>query len=240
MWKTLLWNSFRHAFVIFTGFTALLHSTWTLATLFNGTEPPLSGGWLLWVIPAFVFALSIDVGQVWIAVEIRNGERGKAKYGAFAALALTTYYLQWFYLVAHFPDIPVSAGVSRAYLASVIPTRDAALWIVPGMLPLSTFLYTFSFKAVNRSKKQPGTSQPRFTGTTIETPPVPAVSSGDIPLLTESAPQADGTVKPSEMAETLLRQNLELWNKSVSELETMYPGVSRSTWYRAKKKLETK
>jgi hypothetical protein len=141
----------QHAFIVATGFTALLHSTWALATIFNGIEPAqCSLSWFAWVIPAFVFALSIDVGQIATSADIRNGERTRAKYATFAVLAVATYYLQWWYIAAHIPLVMLSKGVAESYLGSASFLRDLALWIVPGMLPASTLFYTFSYAKPKR------------------------------------------------------------------------------------------
>jgi hypothetical protein len=149
--KQIAWWLVRHAFIIATGFTALLHSTWALATIFNGLEPQqLSLSWFAWVIPAFVFAFSIDVGQIATSVDIRNGERTPAKYATFAVLAIATYYLQWWFIAAHIPMVNLSPGVANSYLSSATFLRDLALWIVPGMLPASTLFYTFSYAKPKR------------------------------------------------------------------------------------------
>ncbi len=149
--KQIAWWLVRHAFIVATGFTALLHSTWALATIFNGIEPQqLSLSWFAWVIPAFVFAFSIDVGQIATSVDIRNGERTPAKYATFAVLAIATYYLQWWYIAAHIPMVVLSQGVASSYLGSATFLRDLALWIVPGMLPASTLFYTFSYAKPKR------------------------------------------------------------------------------------------
>lgn len=136
----------RHIFVIATGFAALLHSTWTLATVFNGPEPhQFTGDWLAWVIPAFVFAFSIDAGQIATSVEIRNGERTRTKYATFAVLAVSTYFLQWWYIAHHLPNFKLALGVRPEWDWFATLLSDAAIWIVPGMLPLTTILYTFSY-----------------------------------------------------------------------------------------------
>ena len=149
------WWFVRHAFIIATGFTALLHSTWALATIFNGLEPKqLSLDWFAWVIPAFAFAFSIDVGQIATSVDIRNGERTPAKYVTFAVLAIATYYLQWWYIAAHIPMVALSQGVANSYLSSATFLRDLALWIVPGLLPASTLFYTLSYAKPRRNAQQ--------------------------------------------------------------------------------------
>src|ERR1044071_5161041 len=89
-------------FVFATGLAALIRSTWALGTLFSGPQPE---GWALlgWLIPAFLIAFSLDVGQIVTSAEIRAGQRTKAKYATFAVFSLATYYLQWTYIAAHMP-----------------------------------------------------------------------------------------------------------------------------------------
>lgn len=142
----IFWSVTRHAFVIATGFAALVHSTWTLATIFNGPEPAVvDGHWISWVLAAFMFAFAIDVGQIAISIELRAGERTRAKFVAFAVLAALTYFFQWWYVAMHLPDMKLSAGVRPDWLPFATFLRDAALWVVPGALPLSTTIYTFSY-----------------------------------------------------------------------------------------------
>lgn len=144
--SVVFWAIARHAFVIATGFAALVHSTWTLATIFNGPEPKtVDGHWFAWVLAAFLFAFAIDVGQIAISVELRGGERTRAKFIAFAVLAALTYFFQWWYVAMHLPDMPLSAGVRTDWLPFATTLRDAALWVVPGALPLATTIYTFSY-----------------------------------------------------------------------------------------------
>lgn len=151
---TSIWNFLlRHIFVLSTGFAALLHSTWSLATLFNGVEPEqATRAWWAWVVPAFAIAFSIDAGQIAISVELRNGERTRWKYTAFVILATATYFLQWIYLVAHVPLIQLGAGVAPQHATLVAMIRDFAIWIVPGLLPISTVLYTFGYAPMRRAK----------------------------------------------------------------------------------------
>lgn len=136
----------KHAFVIATGVAALVHSTWTLATIFNGPEPAIRDlHWITWVAAAFLFAFSIDVGQIAISVELRAGERTRWKFIAFATLAGLTYFFQWWYVAMHLPDMPLAAGVRAEWRGVATFIRDAALWVVPGALPLATTIYTFSY-----------------------------------------------------------------------------------------------
>jgi hypothetical protein len=132
-------------FVVATGFAALIHSTWSLAVLFNGHEPEQFGGtWLAWVAPALLIALSIDLGQVVTAAEIRSGQRSRIKLATFATFALATYGLQWFHLAHHSPLLQLAAGVRADWQPLAQFISDAMLWFVPALLPLSTLLYTFS------------------------------------------------------------------------------------------------
>lgn len=144
-----------HLFIFTTGTAALIHSTWSLATFFNGAEP--SGGlpWLFWITPAFLLAISIDVGQIATSAQIANGQRTRAKYATFGVLAIATYYLQWLYLAHHLPLISLGEGVNPNVVPFATGVRDIALWALPGLLPASTLLYTFSYGKV--AKQRPAT-----------------------------------------------------------------------------------
>lgn len=145
-------------FVFATGLAALAHSTWSLATLFSGKEPEqFTIAWLAWLAPALLIAFSLDVGQIVTSAEIRAGQRSRAKYATFAVFAVATYYLQWLYIAHHMPQLQLAPGVRETWadLASVI--RDAAVWFIPALLPLSTLLYTFSH---NESHVAPPASEP--------------------------------------------------------------------------------
>lgn len=146
-------SSLRHIasqpFVVATGFAALVHSTWSLATLFAGHEPEqFTPTWLAWVAPALLIALSIDLGQVVTAAEIRNGQRNRIKLATFVTFAVATYGLQWFHLAHHSPLILLADGVRKDWQPFAQFLSDAMLWFVPALLPLSTLLYTFSSSEV--------------------------------------------------------------------------------------------
>lgn len=133
-------------FVFSTGLAALMHSTWSLGMLFAG-EPPkditsLAGAG--WLIPAFLIAFALDVGQIYTSYEIRSGQREIAKYITFMVFALATYYLQWMYCLHHMPELSIAAGISDIHKPQVVALRDFAIWIIPAFLPLSTLLYTFA------------------------------------------------------------------------------------------------
>lgn len=145
----------QQPFVVATGFAALVHSTWSLATLFAGHEPEqqFSAAWIAWVIPALLIALSLDLGQVVTAAEIRNGQRNRAKLATFGVFAVFTYGLQWYHLAHHAPLLLLADGVRRDWLPVAQFISDAMLWFVPALLPLSTLLYTFS--SVSHERVQP-------------------------------------------------------------------------------------
>jgi hypothetical protein len=146
--RKFLAHIFKQPFVFATGLAALIHSTWSLGTLFSGEQP--AGGWQLvgWLIPAFLIAFSLDVGQIVTSAEIRAGQRSKAKYATFAVFALATYYLQWTYIAAHMPAVKLGAGVRVEWLPFVSLVRDLAVFIIPALLPLSTMLYTSSHTTI--------------------------------------------------------------------------------------------
>lgn len=136
----------KQPFVASTGIAALVHSTWALGTLFSGKEPAVqfSASWFAWVIPAFLIAFALDVGQIATSAEIRAGHRNRRKYATFAVFALATYYLQWLYMAHHMPALELAPGVRETWAGTAQLIRDAAIWFIPALLPLSTLLYTFS------------------------------------------------------------------------------------------------
>jgi hypothetical protein len=139
-------------FVFATGLAALVHSTWTLGTFFGGVQPdaPLAlAGWLL---PAFLIAFALDVGQIVTSAEIREHGLGWGRALTFFVFAGATYYCQWIYLAHHMPALQIAAGVSETAKGAVVAMRDAAVWIMPALLPLSTILYTFSGKSGAKSE----------------------------------------------------------------------------------------
>ena len=136
-------------FVFATGLAALIHSTWSLGTLFSGTQPQANdlGSTLHligWLIPALLISFSLDVGQIVTSAEIRAGERTWTKYATFIVFALATYYLQWIYIASHMPALELAPGIRQTWSELASTMRDAAVWIIPALLPLSTLLYTFS------------------------------------------------------------------------------------------------
>ncbi|MEO0562206.1 MAG: hypothetical protein AAF125_08830 [Chloroflexota bacterium] len=148
---------FTHAtaqpFIAATGAAALVHSTWALAVLFSGEPPtwdPQSleswAKWVYWLVPALLIAFALDVGQIATSAEIRAGERTRSKYITFIVFSLATYYLQWIYIAHHMPALELGPGVYQEGLAArvVLLTRNAAIWFIPALLPLSTTMYTLS------------------------------------------------------------------------------------------------
>jgi len=148
-------------FIAATGFAALVHSTWSLGTLFSGAQPasPVqvaeAGAWvafalqtLAWHVPALAIAFALDVGQIATSHDIRMAVQSGAtpwkKYVVFVVFAVATYYLQWLYCAHHMPALPLGEGVSQVHMQAANTLRDLAVWIVPLFLPLSTLMYTFS------------------------------------------------------------------------------------------------
>jgi hypothetical protein len=150
-------NVLKHAtqqpFIAATGAAALVHSTWALAVLFSGEPPGWDHTsvvswlqWAYWLIPALLISFALDVGQIATSAEIRNGERTRTKYATFVVFALATYYLQWLYIAHHMPALQLGEGVYADGFAGriVLMTRNAAIWFIPALLPLSTTMYTLS------------------------------------------------------------------------------------------------
>lgn len=135
-------------FILATGLAALVHSTWSLGTLFAGLQPDIhSDGlvpYMFWLVPALLIAFALDVGQISTSAELREGHRTRARYLTFIIFAVATYYLQWTYMIHHMPALTLAAGVRESWGSVATLLRDAAIWIVPALLPLSTTLYTLS------------------------------------------------------------------------------------------------
>lgn len=142
----LLMHVFHQPFIVTTGLAALLHSTWSLGTLFAGEQPPagLTVEFVGWLAPALLLAFALDVGQIATSAEIRAGQRTRIKYITFIVFAAATYFLQWIYIAHHMPALLLGEGVRNDWQWMATLIRDAALWIIPAFLPLSTTLYTFS------------------------------------------------------------------------------------------------
>lgn len=139
-------------FVLATGIAALIHSTWSLGTLFSGEQPYVENitTWIEWIhfagwiLPALLIAIALDVGQVVTSHEIRTSGLTWQRGLTFFVFAFATYYLQWLYIVHHMPELDLSAGVSDVYRGFAGTMRDTGMWLIPLLLPLSTLLYTFS------------------------------------------------------------------------------------------------
>lgn len=134
----------ENPFITFTGLAALVHSTWSLGTLFSGVAPSGYLAWIGWVIPAFFIAFAMDIGQISTSAKIRHQGLTWGRAAAFFTFSIATYYLQFLYIAHHMPALDIAAGISEFHLATVTIARDAAIWTLPTLLPLSTLLYTFS------------------------------------------------------------------------------------------------
>jgi hypothetical protein len=144
--KRILGHILDMPFVTAVSIAALLHSTWSLSTYFTGAEPtpqftPL---WFGWLIPGALIGIAIDIGILSIAIELKHGQRGKAKLAAFFVLSTAMFYLQFLYLAAHTPLVPIAPGVSAGWLTVATTLRDLSVWVIPALLPLACLLYAFS------------------------------------------------------------------------------------------------
>src|SRR5690606_34049346 len=104
-------HALRQPFIFATGLAALMHSTWSLGTLFAGVSPEVAPTleYAGWIAPAVLIAFALDVGQIVTSAELRAGERTLAKYATFGIFAAATYYLQWLYIVHHMPALDLGA-----------------------------------------------------------------------------------------------------------------------------------
>jgi len=141
----ILTHMIEQPFVFATGIAALIHSTWSLGTLFAGSEPAqFTLQWFGWVIPALLIAFALDVGQIATSADIRTNGLTLARGVTFSVFSLATWYLQWLYIAHHMPALELAAGIGEMHRAAALFLRDMAMWFIPALLPLSTMLYTIS------------------------------------------------------------------------------------------------
>lgn len=164
-------------FIAATGAAALLHSTWALATLFAGEQPETALHLIGWLIPALLIAFALDVGQIATSAEIREHGLTLARAVTFVVFSAATYYLQWLYIAHHMPALELAAGISAIAQPTALSMRDAALWVIPALLPLSTLLYTFS--GGKASTAETPAEQPTETPAPLPIVEVPALPTGD-------------------------------------------------------------
>lgn len=181
-------------FIVATGFAAFVHSTWSLGTWFAGIQPAvdasfiesgmINGAWvaqtlhvLYWIIPAALIAFALDVGQIATSRDIQRGMRTRTKYATFMVFAVATYYLQWLYLAYHMPVMELSDGIRPDMLEFARLVRDASIWVIPMLLPLSTLLYTFSHADAKDASTQTAieVSKPAPPIIRVEKPAIEAV-----------------------------------------------------------------
>lgn len=211
----------EHKFVGATGVAALVHSTWSLGTLFGGEQP--DGGWALvgWLVTAFLIAFSLDVGQISTSMEIKKHGFTRARGLTFFVFAAATYYLQWLYMAHHMPLLDSALGIRPEWLPLVMLLRDAAIWIIPTFLPMSTVLYTFS----STVEKEPEI-QPAETPAPLPIVEVPALPTGDAEPLpfgvavleldaAENMPATPKSRRPTASANGHSAKNSALRNKEV-------------------------
>lgn len=203
----------QQPFIAATGVAALAHSTWSLATLFTGEEPQqFTFAWFAWLAPALLIAFALDVGQIVTSSEIRAGQRKPVKYLTFAVFAIATYYLQWLYIAHHMPALALSSGVRESWGEVATLLRDAAIWIVPALLPLSTLLYTFSSDEHPVTKEESAPVAPMVAP--VETLPEPTPA----PQLPEPQP-VDESEEVEEPRPTKARKSRARSGNTVQEME---------------------
>lgn len=182
-------------FIASTGAAAFVHSTWSLTVLFSGRPPVLTGDpgifvqWLLFVLPAAFIAFAIDVGQIVTSAQIRSGKRNIAKIVTFGVLALATYYLQWQYIVHHIPALELGDGIRSDWAASITTMRDAAVWVIPALLPIATTLYTISHEHAGSiaARRRAASTMQRKSSRKKGRAALPSASSGNSSALSARA-----------------------------------------------------
>ena len=158
----------NHIFIFATSLAMLVHSTWTFGTLFSGKQPTIDGSvenwiaYVLWVTPALLVALAIDVGQIQTSVKLSKATARSQKVSVgitFITLALAGYYLQWFHLAHHIPALEFGAGLTPDMRTNLEGLKALAIFFIPALLPLSTVLYTLSSDSPNTPEETTPHSQ---------------------------------------------------------------------------------
>lgn len=241
-------------FVMATGLAALIHSAWSLGTLFSGPQPAITadavlnfGQWvrehallIAWLIPAFAIAFALDVGQISTSHEIRSGDRSVRKYATFVIFAVATYYLQWLYISHHMPQLALGEGVSDAFTQTATHVRDLAVWVIPALLPASTLLYTLSggtthdapsasridpiFAVVLMRSARRDNPEPPVC-VRAERKPQPALEAHDAPALPKPSGKVAGHAT-GENADAVLEENGMFVGVCVHCAERMKPSAS--------------
>jgi hypothetical protein len=141
-------HTVENPFISATGAAALVHSTWSLGTLMSGKQPTaeMSVAFIGWLVPALLIAFALDIGQIVTSSKIRHDGLTMSRGITFGVFAFATYYLQLLYCIHHVPDMQLATGVRGEWHGLVTLIRDASIWIIPMLLPLSTLLYTLSGK----------------------------------------------------------------------------------------------
>ncbi len=143
----------ENPFILLVAVAALIHSTWSVSIMFNGFEPSIADilgfvRWVWWMLPGFMFAVALDVGQIVSAYSIRQGSKSRvaaaSKLVTFAIMAAFSYALQLIFLLHHIPALSLGEGLSPASQIAARTVLELCAWLIPGMLPLSIVLYTLT------------------------------------------------------------------------------------------------
>lgn len=185
----------ENLFVTLTGIAALVHSTWSLGTMFSGQAP--TGDWWAyagWVLPAFFVAFAMDIGQISTSAAIRHEGLTWQRAVTFCVFALATYYLQFLYIAHHLPLLNLAQGLSEFHRPNVKIAVDAAIWIMPLFLPLSTILYTLS----GGDKKEQAHPEPTLE---VSKPAMPLIEEKTMQIESSSILTEERIQEPKYLAE---------------------------------------
>jgi len=198
----------NHIFIFATSLAMLVHSTWTFGTLFSGTQPELNGldtlvPYLMWVTPALLVALAIDVGQIQTSVKLSKASGWKQRIPlgiTFITLALAGYYLQWYHLAHHIPALEFGSGLTEDVKASLGGLKDIAIFVIPALLPLSTILYTMSSSHDETVANEPSENTGQLPQIDVNFPALePRIWSDDTQHVTVFTDETDTEPMPVHM-----------------------------------------
>lgn len=135
------------------------HSVWASAYLFEGSA---SEGTVWFYLKGWLIAIAVDLGMLLISRFLQDANdlsQIVVLVISFLLAAVSSFYLQMVYILAHTPTFVVSSGVSAYWANSfLINLLDARVLLLPLALPVLASSYTiariYNKKQVKKQESQ--------------------------------------------------------------------------------------
>lgn len=159
--KTLLFEAMYLSIAV----TTFAHTAWAASTIFEGASPGTPFSFFdSWHRTGALMAISIDVGMLIVALFLtstRNRAQTVVLSISFALLALSSFYFQVIYAMAHAEPVVAGSGVTPYWLEVLRPFVDARVVLVPALLPGFATIYTLASIQEKRSHEHKAI-EPKF------------------------------------------------------------------------------